>query len=61
MRAVIEGLDYAFLDMLKAVEKGAGQTAEKIIAIGGAVRNEFWTQNKADLCGRPIEAPEISG
>ncbi|MCJ7537445.1 MAG: FGGY-family carbohydrate kinase, partial [Anaerolineales bacterium] len=38
----------------------AGQErAEKITAIGGAVRNEFWMQNKADVCGRVIEAPEI--
>jgi xylulokinase len=59
VRAVIEGLDYAFLDMLLAVERGAGQKAEKITAIGGAVRNEFWMQNKADVCGRVIESPEI--
>jgi sugar (pentulose or hexulose) kinase len=59
VRAVIEGLDYAFFDMLLAVERGAGQKAEKITAIGGAVRNEFWMQNKADVCGRVIEAPEI--
>lgn len=59
VRAVIEGLDYAFLDMLLAVERGAGERAEKITAIGGAVRNDFWMQNKADVCGRVIEAPEI--
>lgn len=59
VRAMIEGLDYAFVDMLKAVEQGAGATAEKIVAIGGAVRNEFWMQNKADVCGRPIDVPEI--
>jgi xylulokinase len=59
VRAVIEGLDYAFFDMLQAVERGAGQRAEKITAIGGAIRNEFWMQNKADVCGRVIEAPEI--
>lgn len=59
VRAMIEGLDYGFLNMLQAVEGGAGQTADKIIAIGGAVRNEFWMQNKADVSGRPIHAPEI--
>ena len=52
-------LDYAFLDMLEAVERGTGKQAEKVIAIGGAVRNEFWMQNKADVCGKLIEAPEI--
>ena len=59
VRAVVEGLDYAFLDMLKALELGAGQKAEKIIAIGGGVRNEFWMQNKADVSGRPVITPEI--
>jgi xylulokinase len=59
IRAVVEGLDYAFLDMLKALERGAGQKAEKITAIGGGVRNEFWMQNKADVSGRPVVAPEI--
>jgi xylulokinase len=59
VRSVIEGLDYAFLDMLKAVEMGADQPADKVIAIGGAVRNEFWMQNKADVSGKIIEAPQI--
>jgi xylulokinase len=59
VRAVIEGLDYGFFDMLQAVERGAGQKAEKITANGGAVRNEFWMQNKADVCGRIIETPEL--
>jgi len=59
LRAVIEGLDYAFIEMLGAVEQGAGQPADRIIAIGGAVRNDFWVQNKADMCGRLVEAPQI--
>jgi xylulokinase len=59
VRAVIEGLDFAFLDMLKALELGAGKKAEGITAIGGAVRNEFWMQNKADVSGCPVIAPEI--
>jgi xylulokinase len=33
--------------------------AEKIIAVGGATRNEFWMQNKANIVGKPIEAPEV--
>lgn len=59
LRSVIEGLDYAFIEMLSAVEQSAGQAAERIIAIGGAVRNDFWMQNKADMCGRVVEAPQI--
>lgn len=59
LRAVIEGLDYAFLDMLRALELGSGRKAEKITAIGGAVRNEFWMQNKADVSGCVVDAPEL--
>jgi xylulokinase len=59
VRAVIEGLDYSFLDMLRALEVGAERKAEKITAIGGAIRNEFWMQNKADVSGCAVEVPEI--
>jgi len=44
---------------LKALELGAGQKAEKITAIGGGTRNEFWMQNKADVSGRPVVTLEI--
>jgi xylulokinase len=59
VRAVVEGLDYAFLDMLKALELGAGQKAEKITVIGGGARNDFWMQNKADVSSRPVVTLEI--
>lgn len=59
LRAVIEGLDYTFLDMLRALELGSGRKAETITAIGGAVRNEFWMQNKADVSNCVIVAPEL--
>jgi xylulokinase len=59
VRAVIEGLDYGFLDMLNALELGSGQKAMEITAIGGGTRNEFWMQNKADVSGRPVVTLEI--
>ncbi len=59
VRAVIEGLDYGFLDMLNALELGSGQKANEITAIGGGTRNEFWMQNKADVSGRPVVTLEI--
>ena len=36
-----------------------GLRAEKIVVVGGATRNAFWMQNKADVLGRPIEVPEV--
>jgi xylulokinase len=59
VRSVVEGLDYSFLDLLRALEQGAGQKAEKLTVIGGATRNEFWMQNKADVSGCLVETPEI--
>ena len=59
VRAMVEGLDYAFLDMLNALELGSGQKAKEITAIGGGTRNEFWMQNKADVSGRPVVTLEI--
>jgi xylulokinase len=58
-RAVYEGLDYLFRDMLLAFEDATGTSPEKIIAIGGAVKNTFWMQNKADVSGKTIEIPQI--
>ena len=59
LRAMIEGLDYQFLDIVMALEAGLGATLEKFIAVGGATRNPFWMQNKADVAGRPIEVPAV--
>jgi xylulokinase len=59
LRAIIEGLDYQFLDIVNAMERGLQMKAERFIAVGGAVRNTFWMQNKADVVGRPIEVPEV--
>lgn len=53
-RAVIEGLNFAFLDMVQAIEIGSGLNFENITAIGGCTRNEFWMQNKADVSGLPV-------
>jgi len=53
------GHDYQFLDIVTAMESGLGVKLEKFVAVGGAVRNELWMQNKTDVVGRPIEVPEI--
>ncbi len=59
LRAVIEGLDYQLLDIIREMGLNAGFSMEKLIVVGGAVRNPFWMQNKADMAGRPIEASEV--
>jgi len=59
LRAIIEGLDYQFKDILFAFERALPGSIQKIIAVGGAVRNQFWMQNKADVTGKVIEVPAL--
>jgi xylulokinase len=59
LRAIIEGLDYQFLDTVLALESALGSKLQRVVAVGGAIRNAFWMQNKADVIGRPIETPRI--
>jgi xylulokinase len=59
LRAVIEGLDYQVLDIVTALKTGLEINAERLVAVGGATRNSFWMQNKADVTGLPIEVPEV--
>jgi xylulokinase len=59
LRSIIEGLDYQFLEILNALVSGVGIQPEKIVAVGGAVRNKFWMQNKANVVGREIEVPAV--
>ena len=33
--------------------------ADRIVAIGGAIHNELWMQNKADVVGKPVEVPQL--
>lgn len=57
IRAIIEGLDYQFRDLIEAMEDALHIQSPKIVAVGGASRNTFWTQNKADVTGKMIEVP----
>lgn len=59
LRAVIEGLDYQLLDIVSTMEQEMSFKAQRLIAVGGAVRNKFWMQNKADMTGCPVEVPAV--
>ena len=59
LRAIIEGLDYQFLDIVKTMQDAMNVPFEKLVVVGGAVRNKFWMQNKADMVGQAIEAPAV--
>ncbi len=59
LRAIIEGLDYQFLDIVKTMQNDMSVPFEKLVVVGGAVRNKFWMQNKADMVGQVIEVPAV--
>lgn len=57
IRSVFEGLNYQFREMVDAYENMVGGEVKKIITVGGATKNAFWMQNKADISGKIIEVP----
>jgi xylulokinase len=59
LRAIIEGLDYQVLDIVTELKTGLGIQADRLVVVGGARRNSFWMQNKADVTGLPIDVPEV--
>jgi xylulokinase len=59
LRAIIEGLDYQVLDIVNALKNGLGISPEQLVVVGGATRNSFWMQNKADITGLPIDVPDL--
>ncbi len=59
LRALIEGLDYQFADIVQAMQHHLCQETERLVVAGGAARNDFWMQNKADICGRAIEVSDV--
>jgi len=59
LRAMVEGLNFQFLDIITALESGLKTNVERIVGVGGGTRNRFWMQNKADVVGRAIEVPAV--
>ena len=59
LRAVIEGINYQFLQILRTLESGFGLTTDKLVAVGGGTKNALAMQNKADMAGVAIEAPAL--
>jgi xylulokinase len=59
IRATVEGLTYKTREMLEAMTSGSPETVKSIKATGGAIRNRFWMQAKADILGLPVETPDL--
>ena len=59
LRAILEGLNFQFLEMVRAFARGLGAGGDRVVAIGGPTRNRVWMQGKADVTGLTVEVPEL--
>lgn len=57
-RAVFEGLSFQTRASLDALSAASGVEPERVVAMGGGVKNKLWLQTRADVLGRAIEAVE---
>lgn len=55
-RAGFEGLCFQLRGQVELLEHAAGARCEALRVIGGAQRNDFWLQLKADVTGLRVEA-----
>lgn len=58
-RAVIEGLNFQFIEIRDAMQAGLGCCFDNVIVAGGGAQNAFWIQNKADMLGLPIQVSDV--
>jgi xylulokinase len=59
LRAMIEGINYQFRQIVSGLETVLKARPDRIVAIGGPTQNRLWMQNKADVVGKPVEVPEL--
>jgi len=55
-RAVLEGVTHAFRDSFDALT-GTGTKIERLIAVGGGSRSDYWLHAIATSLGMPVERP----
>lgn len=59
LRAIIEGLCYELRATIEDYEELFGLEIDRVVAVGGATKSDFWLQTKTDITGRTIERPAI--
>lgn len=58
VRAILEGVAFHYLVMLKLLKELGVEIAE-LSMVGGESKSDFWNQVKADVTGRRIRIPEV--
>lgn len=56
-RAVLEGVTFAVRDCFDAL-RGTGTRFDRLIAVGGGSRSDYWLRAIATALGMPVEVPE---
>ena len=56
IRAVIEGVAFAFRDCFDALSS-TGTKINQLVAVGGGAKSEYWVQAIATALGLPIRIP----
>ncbi|MGZ9810722.1 xylulokinase [Pseudoroseicyclus sp. H15] len=56
-RAVLEGVTFALADCAEAL-KGTGTAIDRLIAVGGGSRSDYWLKAIATALDMPVELPE---
>lgn len=59
VRAAFESLCYQLRHQLEVLESVAGRSCATLRVLGGAQRNDFWLQLKADVTQRAVEAVSV--
>lgn len=57
-RALVEGLGFALLEGLQAIERASGKPIERVILTGGGSQSDLICQIMADILGRPVTRPQ---
>ena len=63
VRAVFEATCYQLARQIRVIEENTGAVCKRLRTLGGAQKNEFWLQMKADVTGKPVEVianPEVT-
>jgi xylulokinase len=57
-RAVFEGLSFQTRASVEALTRATGVQAERILVMGGGVKNDLWLRTRAEALGRSVEVVE---
>ena len=63
VRAVFEATCYQLARQIKVIEDNTGAVCKRLRTLGGAQKNKFWLQMKADVTGKQVEIidnPEVT-